>query len=139
MNFFTKNLFSKWEHIRTKLRIYSDLLNKSLTKNFISCLVNIIGFTPESCKVFFKPNCQSLKYFTSINIWRRLVSSFLFRNQLLACSKGLVLLQTSIGWRSPSKLVGKLLTKAAFRYYKKGYFTVKGDLLLMKTRYVVSL
>ena len=119
MNFSVKNLFSKCDHIRIKLRIYSHLLNKSLTENFIFCVVNIIGFTTESCKFFFKPNCQSLVYFTSINTWHRLVSSLLFRNQFLACSKGLELsgqellhdnqytfrtwniLQTSIGWRSP--------------------------------------
>ena len=91
MNFFVKNLFSKCEHIRIKLRIYSHLLNKSLTENFIFCVVNIIGFTTESCKFFFKPNCQSLVYFTSINTWHRLVSSLLFRNQFLACLKGLEL------------------------------------------------
>ena len=91
MSFVVKDLFSKCEHIRTKLRIYSHLLNKSLTENFILCVVNIIGFTTESCKFFFKLNCQSLLYFTSINIRHRLVSSFLFRNQFLACSKGLEL------------------------------------------------
>ena len=67
MNFSVKNLFSKCEHIRIKLRIYSHLLNKSLTENFIFCVVNIIGFTTESSKFFFKPNCQSFVYFTSIN------------------------------------------------------------------------
>ena len=91
MNFSVKNLFSKCDHIRIKLRIYSHLLNKSLTENFIFCVVNIIGFTTESCKFFFKPNCQSLVYFTSINTWHRLVSSLLFRNQFLACLKGLEL------------------------------------------------
>ena len=95
MNFSVKNLFSKCDHIRIKLRIYSHLLNKSLTENFIFCVVNIIGFTTESCKFFFKPNCQSLVYFTSINTWHRLVSS-LFRNQFLACSKGLELCSTEL-------------------------------------------
>ena len=32
---FIKNVFSKCEHIRIKLRIYSHLSNKSLTENFI--------------------------------------------------------------------------------------------------------
>ena len=91
LNFFAKNLCSKCEHIRLNLQIYSHLLNKSLTENFIFCVVNIIGFTTESCKFFFKPNCQSLVYFTSINTWHRLVSSLLFRNQFLAYSKGLEL------------------------------------------------
>ena len=49
MDFFIKNLFSKCERDRIKLRIYSHLLNKSLTENFIFCVVNIIGFTTESC------------------------------------------------------------------------------------------
>ena len=91
MNCFVKNLFSKCEHIRTKLRIYSHLLYKSLTENFIFCLVNIIGFTTESCKFFFKPNCKSLVYVTSINTWHRSVFSLLFRNQFLVCSKKLEL------------------------------------------------
>ena len=84
MNCFVKNLFSKCEHIRTKLRIYSHLLYKSLTENFIFCVVNIIGFTTESFKFFFKPNSQSLVCFTSINTWHRLLPSLLFRNQFLA-------------------------------------------------------
>ena len=67
MNFSFKNLFSKCEHIRIKLRIYSHLPNKFLTENFIFCVVNIIGFTTKSYKFFFKPNCQYLVYFTSIN------------------------------------------------------------------------
>ena len=149
MSFVVKNLFSKCEHIHTKLRIYSLLLNKSLTENFILCVVNIFGFTTESCKFFFKLNCQSLVCFTSINIWYRLVSSLLLRNQFLACSKGLEIsaqellhdnqytfrtwniIQTSIGWRSPKKLFRKLLTQADFSYYKKGYFIVKGGFLLV--------
>ena len=35
MNFLFRNLFSKCEHIRIKLRIYSYLLNKFLTEIFI--------------------------------------------------------------------------------------------------------
>ena len=62
MNFFVKNLFSKCEHIRIKLRIYSHLLNKSLTENFIFCVVNIIGFTTESCKFFFKKSFSRILY-----------------------------------------------------------------------------
>ena len=66
MNFPVKDLFSKCEDIRIKLRIYS---NKSLTGNFIFCVVNIIGFTTES-SIFFEPNYQSLVYFASIDAWR---------------------------------------------------------------------
>ena len=64
-------------------------LNKSLTGN--PCGVNIIGFSTESSKFFFKPNCQSLVYFLSVNTWHRLVPSLLFRNKFLAYSKGLKL------------------------------------------------
>ena len=60
MNFSIKNLFSKCEHIRMKLRIYSHLLNKSLTEDFIFC-VSIIGFTNESRK-FFLNLIASLSY-----------------------------------------------------------------------------
>ena len=83
MNFFVKNLFNKCEHISIKLRIYSHLLNISLTENFIFCVVNIIRFTTKFSKFLFKANCKSLVHFISINIWRRLVSSLLFRNQFL--------------------------------------------------------
>ena len=90
INFFVKNWFSKCEHIRIKLRIYSHLLNKSFTEKFIFCVVNIIGFIAES-KFLFKHNCQSLVYFTSINTRHRFVSILLFKNQFLACSKALEL------------------------------------------------
>ena len=84
MNFSVRNFFSKCEHTRIKLRICLHLLNKSLKENFIFCVVNIIGFTTESCKFFCKPDCQSLIYFMLVNTWHRLVSSLLFRNQFLA-------------------------------------------------------
>ena len=81
-----KNFFSKCEHIRIKLRIYSHLLNKSLTENIFFFAVNVIDLTNESFKFIFKPNCQSLVYFPSINTWHKLVSSLLFRNKFLALS-----------------------------------------------------
>ena len=55
------------------------------------CVVNVIGFTTESFKFFFKPNCQSLLYFTSIKTCFTLLSTLLFRNQFLSGSKGLEL------------------------------------------------
>ena len=67
MEFFVKTLFSKCEHIRIKLRIYSHLLSKYLTKNSIFCVLNLIGFTTEGCKFLFKPNCKSLVYFISLS------------------------------------------------------------------------
>ena len=79
------------KNICIKLRIYSHLLNKSLTENFTFRVVNIIGYTTESCKFFFKPNSQSLVCFPLINNSHRLVSSLLFRNQFSECSKGLEL------------------------------------------------
>ena len=35
MKFFIKDLFSKCDQIRSFLRIWSNLLNKSLTENFL--------------------------------------------------------------------------------------------------------
>ena len=117
--FFVADLFSKREHYRIKLLIYSYLISKFLTENFVFCVVKIIGFIIQPWKFFFKSNYQSLAYFTSINTWHRLVSTLLFRNQFLACSKGLELsaqellhdnqytfrtqniLQTFIVWRRP--------------------------------------
>ena len=68
-------------------------------ENFIFCVVNVTGFTTQSYKFFFEPNCQSLVCFTSIDPSHRLVSSLLFRKHVLVCSKGLKLniLQTAIG------------------------------------------
>ena len=60
-------------------------------ENLILCVVNIIGVTVEPWRLFFKPNCQSLVYSTSNNTWHIFVSSLLFKNQFLACSKGLEL------------------------------------------------
>ena len=39
MTFSIKDLFSKCDQIRRKLRIWSHLLKKSLMKNFIFCVV----------------------------------------------------------------------------------------------------
>ena len=41
MKFFINDFFSKFDQIRRKLRIWSNLLKKSLTENFIFCAVNI--------------------------------------------------------------------------------------------------
>ena len=38
MKFFIKDVFSKYDQIRRKLRIWSDLLKKSLMENFILCV-----------------------------------------------------------------------------------------------------
>ena len=39
MKFSIKDLFSKYDQIRWKLQIWSQLLKKSLMKNFIFCAV----------------------------------------------------------------------------------------------------
>ena len=63
MNFSVKDLFIKCEHIRRKLRIYSHLLNKSLTEIFIFCVVNVIGFTTgKSLASFSSSLIASLSY-----------------------------------------------------------------------------
>ena len=42
MKFSIKNFFSKCDQIRKKLRIWSHLLKKSLTENFIFCAVSVV-------------------------------------------------------------------------------------------------
>ena len=42
MNFSIKDYFSKCDHIRRKLRIWSQLLKNSLMKNFIFCAVYLL-------------------------------------------------------------------------------------------------
>ena len=69
MTFSTKDFFGKFEKIRWKLRICSDLLKKSLTENFIFCAMitaSLPAFTKEilsrkfsfskniSCQCFFR-------------------------------------------------------------------------------------
>ena len=44
MKFSIKDFFSKWDQIRSKLRIWSHLLQKSLMENFIFCAVFIVIF-----------------------------------------------------------------------------------------------
>ena len=39
MKFFIKDFSSKCDQIRTKLRVWSHLLEKSITENFIFCVV----------------------------------------------------------------------------------------------------
>ena len=46
MKFPIRDFFSKCDQIRRKLRIWSDLLKKSLMKNFIFCVVR---FRPTAC------------------------------------------------------------------------------------------
>ena len=83
-NFFSKCQHITYPHKTADLLIF--ILNKSLTENFnflcreYYCFYDWVFFF----KIFFKPNCQSFVYFTSINTWYRLVSILLFRNRFLA-------------------------------------------------------
>ena len=43
MKFSINDFFSKYDHIRSKLRIWSHLLKKSLMENFIFCAVLKLG------------------------------------------------------------------------------------------------
>ena len=43
MKFFIKDVFSKYDQIRRKLRIWSDLLKKSLMENFSFCAVTEVS------------------------------------------------------------------------------------------------
>ena len=51
MKFFIKNLFSKCDQIRQKLRIWSHLLKKSLIENLFFCTVDILQL--EMMQIFF--------------------------------------------------------------------------------------
>ena len=55
MKFFNKDFFSKYDQIRMKLRIWSHLLKKSLTENFIFCAVSKTNDTElqENVETFF--------------------------------------------------------------------------------------
>ena len=49
MTFAIKDFFSKCDHIRKKLRIWSQLLKKSLMENFIFC--RVLGCTNADFKI----------------------------------------------------------------------------------------
>ena len=54
MNFSIKDFFSKCDQIRRKLRIWSDLLKKSLMENFMFCAVSFLissSFNPHQANV----------------------------------------------------------------------------------------
>ena len=46
MKFSIKDLFSKFDQIRRKMRIWSHLLKKSLMENLILCAVTVTGIPP---------------------------------------------------------------------------------------------
>ena len=55
MKFSIKNFFSKCDQIRRKLRIWSHLLKKSLTENFVFCaviLINLAKFYQNVSDIF---------------------------------------------------------------------------------------
>ena len=55
MKFFINDLFSKFDQIRSFLRIWSHLLKKSLTENFIFCAVNIVRLKLQPAEELY--NC----------------------------------------------------------------------------------
>ena len=58
MKFSIKDFFSKCDQIRSKLRIWSHLLKKSLMENFIFCTVSMIEIEKKKkskiSSLFFK-------------------------------------------------------------------------------------
>ena len=46
VKFYIKDFFIKFDQIRSKLRIWSNLLKKSLTENFIFCAVLVVFALP---------------------------------------------------------------------------------------------
>ena len=59
MKFSIKDFFSKCDQIRSKLRIWSHLLKKSLMENFIFCAVSMIEIEKkknQKYQVYFSRN-----------------------------------------------------------------------------------
>ena len=57
MKFSIKDLFSKCDQIRRKLRIWSHLLKKSLWENFIFCVVPQLKEYAQVLVIFIKKTC----------------------------------------------------------------------------------
>ena len=65
MKFSIKGFFSKCDQIRSKLRIWSHLLQKSLTENFIFCAVSTVMF--PGCSEAVVRRCSVEKVFLKIS------------------------------------------------------------------------
>ena len=62
MKFSIKDFFSKCDQICSFLRIWSHLLKKSLTENFISCAVNICMNIVLELTMFFELSHVSITF-----------------------------------------------------------------------------
>ena len=64
MKFFIKDFFSKCDQIRSYLRIWSHLMKKFLTKNFIYCAVRIWDPVKHLCWRFFVKVVNTIQVLT---------------------------------------------------------------------------
>ena len=96
MKFSMKDFSSKYDQIRTKLRIWSHLLEKCLKENFIFCAV-IQECTVEeySIPAMFSPPCIIRMTFKeepkpiSGNIWKKIVFRFTDKKNQISSSNSL--------------------------------------------------
>ena len=63
MKFSIKDFFSKCDHIGSFLRIWSDLLKKSLMDNFILCAVVIAAFWKMIAHTLLQNNYKFIQIF----------------------------------------------------------------------------
>ena len=68
MKFSIKDVFSKCDQIRRKLRIWLHLLKKSLMENFIFCAVLGEGSSPN-----FASNAKQINFQSSRNIRKPMI------------------------------------------------------------------
>ena len=71
MKFTINDFFSKYDHIRSFLRIWSHLLNKSLMENFIFLCTDCAARISLLLIVIVE---QRLKCFELVNIWERVIN-----------------------------------------------------------------
>ena len=79
MTFSIKDLFSKCDRIRRKLRIWSHLLKKSLMKNFIFCAVKKFLTLPQVTLNFLENILKSKSLPTLLRIFGSIILTISFK------------------------------------------------------------
>ena len=78
MKFSVKDIFSKCDQIRRKLRIWSQLLKKSLIENFIFCAVTL--YLQSSCVWNI---CKNNDANSKVNFQKMRIPLFMFHSKFL--------------------------------------------------------
>ena len=66
MKFSIRNVSSKYDQIRQKLLIFSNLLKKALMKNFFSCAVKAVALSNESLRKLYKASLHNYTITTGL-------------------------------------------------------------------------